>query len=468
LIFSRDGKTLYSAGGDDRTVRIWDLTTQREIDPPRWHGSWVSSLALAPDESLLVSSCGDGAVRIWDLKPKPENLTEKLKLTNHAALVWDVKFSPDGRMLATCGADQRIRLWDTGTWQELQVLQGHLNEVWCLAISPDGNTLASGGKDETVKLWNVQPKPPTPHQRSLSLQTMRLGTILSQDATSFLIPTGDRLGIGDTRSLRNVRDFVPASAQEAEGSTVLFDSGEQRLYVGYVTGAIRVLDLSTGRDLGALTGQAQRILRLALSSDGRRLAGVSQDRSILVQDAHSGQQIATLSTSNDTPTTLSFSRDGLWLASGSSSDDILLWDLTAGTLKARFTGHKGRITSVAFSPDGRMLASGSWDGTAGLWDLASGQRRATLRAHLLGVNSVTFNPDGQRLAAGTGDGLIKLWNVADGQEVLTLQGDRNIYQVSFLPGDETLVSVSTSSIQLWPAPLLRDITEEERRGIPTP
>jgi WD40 repeat protein/serine/threonine protein kinase len=468
LIFSRDGKTLYSSGGDDRTVRIWDLNTQREIDPPRWHGSWVSSLALAPDESVLVSSCGDGAVRIWELNPKPESLTEKVRLTNHAALVWDVKFSPDGGMLATCGADQRIRLWDTGTWQEIQVLQGHLSEVWCLAFAPDGKTLASGGKDETVKLWNVLPNPATPPERSLALQAMRLGTILSQDGTSFLIPTGDRLRIGDTRSLRNVREFVPASPQEEDGSTVLLDSGEQRLYVGFITGAIRVLDLNTGNEAGVLTGQAQRILGLALSSDGRRLASIGQDRSILVQDAHTGQHIATLSTTNDTPTTLSFSRDGLWLATGSSSDDILLWDLTAGTLKFRLTGHKGRITSVAFSPDGRMLASGSWDGTAGLWDLATGQRRATLRAHLLGVNSVTFNPDGQRLAAGTGDGLIKLWNVADGQEVLTLQGDRNIYQVTFLPGDETLVSVSVTSLQLWPAPLLRDITEEERHGIPTP
>ena len=70
---------------------------------------------------------------------------------------------------------------------------------------------------------------------------------------------------------------------------------------------------------------------------------------------------------------------------------------------------------------------------------------------------------------GTGDGLIKLWNVADHQEVLTLTGhsgsivNRLINHVAFLPGDETLVSVTPNSIQLWPAPALRDITELERR-----
>jgi WD40 repeat protein len=110
------------------------------------------------------------------------------------------------------------------------------------------------------------------------------------------------------------------------------------------------------------------------------------------------------------------------------------------------------------------LASASWDGTAGLWDVTTGKRQATLRAHLLGVNTVAFSPDGQRLAGGTRDGLIKLWNVADGQEVLTLTGPRDVYQVAFLPGDETLVSVTPNAIQLWPAPTLKKITEIERRA----
>jgi len=116
---------------------------------------------------------------------------------------------------------------------------------------------------------------------------------------------------------------------------------------------------------------------------------------------------------------------------------------------------------VAFSPDGSLLASGSWDGTAGLWDIASGKRLATLRGHLLGVNTVAFSPNGQRLATGTGDGLIKLWNVADHQEVLTLTGHHDINYVGFLPGDETLVSGTEDSIQLWPAPSMEQIKVAE-------
>jgi WD40 repeat protein len=197
------------------------------------------------------------------------------------------------------------------------------------------------------------------------------------------------------------------------------------------------------------------------------LASAASDGTVLVQDAGIGRPLVTL-TNVEALNCLCLSRDGLLLAGGSQRDDILLWDLRTGAQRFRMTGHKGRILGFDFSPDGRVLASASWDGTAGLWDVATGQRLATLRGHLLGVNSVAFSPDGQRLAAGTGDGFIKLWNVADGQEVLTLSGHRDINHVVFLPGGETLVSLTPNSIQLWPAPTLKEIDEVERRAQRTP
>jgi len=67
LAFSRDGRKLYS-GGDDRTIRIWDVGSLKELASLAGHEQWVSSLALAPDESTLASGSADGTIRIWDLK----------------------------------------------------------------------------------------------------------------------------------------------------------------------------------------------------------------------------------------------------------------------------------------------------------------------------------------------------------------------------------------------------------------
>ena len=73
----------------------------------------------------------------------------------HTDLVLDVAFSPDGKTLATCGADDSIRFWDTTTWKEIPPSLGQKEYVSALAFSPNGRTLATACSDGTMKLWNV-------------------------------------------------------------------------------------------------------------------------------------------------------------------------------------------------------------------------------------------------------------------------------------------------------------------------
>src|SRR5947209_5823363 len=69
--------------------------------------------------------------------------------------VTSVAFSPDGKTLASSGADQTVRLWEVATNRELATLRGHTGQVWSVAFSPDGKTLASSSRDGAVKLWDV-------------------------------------------------------------------------------------------------------------------------------------------------------------------------------------------------------------------------------------------------------------------------------------------------------------------------
>ena len=72
-------------------------------------------------------------------------------MSGHHQLINDVKFSPDGRLIASASFDKSIKLWDGNTGKFISVLRGHVQRVYCLAWSADSRLLVSGSADSTVK-----------------------------------------------------------------------------------------------------------------------------------------------------------------------------------------------------------------------------------------------------------------------------------------------------------------------------
>ncbi|MEX2285782.1 MAG: WD40 repeat domain-containing protein [Planctomycetaceae bacterium] len=155
LAWSPDGAWLASASSSrqDPTVRLWSAGGE---PGPVMEGDAQSifSLSWSPDGKQLVSGGNNGNATIWEAETGGLLQTfEGLKTDDVDAIGW----GPDGKALAI-GRNGPWTLWST-EGKQLSVQQGHVDSVMTLKFSPDGKMIATGGWDHTVRLWSNEGKP---------------------------------------------------------------------------------------------------------------------------------------------------------------------------------------------------------------------------------------------------------------------------------------------------------------------
>jgi uncharacterized protein (TIGR02996 family) len=146
---SPDGRLVHFNSGD--TIRVWDVIAVTEEAPFTDAGS-VAALSLSGDGRLLLSGGWDRTVRLWDVATR----RELRRFEGHTGRVWDVALSPDGRQAASCGDESVIRVWDVASGEEERQIWGHDNYVVRVVFSPDGTKLLSGAWDNTARLWRAR------------------------------------------------------------------------------------------------------------------------------------------------------------------------------------------------------------------------------------------------------------------------------------------------------------------------
>ena len=117
----------------------------------RGHTEAVTAVAFSADERFLASGSTDRTVKLWDIATGKEIFT----LHGHAKSVTCLVFSPDSKRLVSGSADSRVTVWDTATGNELRSLEKHTEPVTAVAISPDGRHVVCGFANGNLVDWEA-------------------------------------------------------------------------------------------------------------------------------------------------------------------------------------------------------------------------------------------------------------------------------------------------------------------------
>jgi WD40 repeat protein len=249
LAYSPDGKVLAAAGRN--AVLFFDPTGKPLGRLDGLHDR-VTALAYRPDgKALAVASSQVGKVHEVRLFSTPAGIpTGPGRLANtHADLIYGLAFSPDGKLLASCGYDRLIHVHDVSGNEprERFVLKDHSDSVYSVSFSPDGKLLASAGADRAVKVWDLA--------------------------------TGKRLF-----TLGEPTDWVYACAWSP-----VMPAGEEPTYLLAAAGvdrSIRVwkVNAEEGKIVHSVFAHEGPILQLVYSADGKTLYSLSEDRRVKAWD----------------------------------------------------------------------------------------------------------------------------------------------------------------------------------------
>ena len=140
---------LIVSGGEDHTVKIWDVTKHCVVTTYLDHLQPVNAVRWSPDGTCIASCSNDKKIKIFDIRSG--RIIQHYDA--HSAPVLSLSYHPSGNYLVSSSLDSTIKIWDVINGQILYTMHGHEGSVNSVAFSRDGDFIASGGADTTLMVW---------------------------------------------------------------------------------------------------------------------------------------------------------------------------------------------------------------------------------------------------------------------------------------------------------------------------
>jgi WD40 repeat protein len=317
--------------------------------------------------------------------------------TSHTSMVTDFVYSPNGKLLATLGADGVLKLWLTSKGQEIVSIPGY--QIVGMAFHPDSRTIACLSKNGVLRIFDP----------STAAILHRLTPIKSGGGS--LIP----LPIPKIGKKEDINPFfnLPSPVAFSSSGKVLVSGGN---------GGVKVWDIAKSSVLYQMANK-EFVDLVALSSDGSLVAGVVEKYRIKIWSTATGKESRIINTDIAQLSAVSFSADGNQISCGNINGTLKVYNVSDGKEIKKLIDGPGE---EAFIAAGRKVGRVPIVGDVGdmVSDLIEGADQ--LRNMLFknkSIRAVAFNPDGKSLAYQAGDNVIHVLRMEDNKEILSVEQD---------------------------------------------
>ncbi|MFG2651183.1 helix-turn-helix domain-containing protein [Streptomyces sp. NPDC048436] len=449
---SDDGHTLTRIGSSRITVR--DAETGRVTGtfrglPRDADLETGNTFEHSPNGRMLALPTFNGLIRLWDIRAG--RYRGPAFGPSHSAVENSAEFSKSGRAVIFDLGGDLIEVWDTHTARQLirqSVPDDNAGDT--VDVSADGRLLAHCAKDRRVKLWDLN------HNRRLTSQWITKVPCPTAEAGLLFSPDGHTLAVADERGLRRWQlasgKELPRLRQTSPERYVFSHDGK------FVAGASRNemrlwrLDRSAAMVFHHLLADEyvysddvgidmrSQAIRYATGGSAYNRSTTSGTRTV-VHTLDLGRSL-TPSWGAQPVADATFSRDGSTLAlarSGTRTDHFTLYDGHSGKTMTRLPGLERPVPAegeadpiplISLSADGSRFAYGHgetppWDGAARIrvWDTKRSQQLTSFTHETdSAFLAMALSPDGQRVLTTDGNLSNKVWDARSGEQLRTLPG----------------------------------------------